>query len=147
MWILCYVGNGLGIGLICALFVFSGALHQELSSYLFAMIEAKFNFDLVQLFIKGILCNFIVCLGSYIGIKIENVTTKFILMMIMVMAFVLPGFEHCIANMGTFVLGVCLFQTQISWSLLPLHMLISTLGNIVGESILFALPIYLTFKK
>ena len=67
-------------------------------------------------------------------------------MMIIVMTFVLPGFEHSIANMGTFSMTFTALGTGISWSGVWLHMLLSTLGNIIGGSILLGLPIYLMIR-
>ena len=85
--------------------------------------------------------------GAYCGIKIKDETSKLLLRILFVMAFVLPGFEHCIANAGTFTLGIALLGNQISWAALPLHMLISTLGNIIGGSIFLALPVYIIFRQ
>jgi nitrite transporter NirC len=78
--------------------------------------------------------------------KVQDSMTKLIFLVIIVMAFVLPGFEHCIANAGTFTMGVTLLGSSVNWAPLPAHMLLSTIGNIIGGSILFGLPIYLTFK-
>ena len=133
MWIICYIGNFIGIALICFLFVKSGSNHD-------------LTFDVLELFIKGVLCNFIVCVGAYVGMKMQDDTAKTIIMMIVVMAFVLPGFEHSIANMGYFTLGITGLGTSFDWSLLPLHMLIATLGNIVGGGILLGFPLYMMIK-
>ena len=145
-WVICYAGNCVGSAIICALFISSGALKDALTTYLTSSIAAKLNFDLMELFIKAILCNFIVCAGAYAGMKIQDSMTKLVFLVIIVMAFVLPGFEHCIANAGTFTMGLTLLGSSMDWSLLPLHMLITTIGNIIGGSILIGLPVYLTFK-
>lgn len=145
-WVICYAGNCVGSAIICALFISSGALKDALTTYLTSSITAKLNFDLIELFIKAILCNFIVCAGAYAGMKIQDSMTKLVFLVIIVMAFVLPGFEHCIANAGTFTMGLTLLGSSVDWSLLPLHMLIATVGNIIGGSVLIGLPVYLTFK-
>ncbi|MBR5289751.1 MAG: formate/nitrite transporter family protein [Erysipelotrichaceae bacterium] len=145
-WVICYAGNCVGSAIICTLFISSGALKDALTTYLTSSIAAKLNFDLMELFIKAILCNFIVCAGAYAGMKIQDSMTKLVFLVIIVMAFVLPGFEHCIANAGTFTMGLTLLGSSMDWSLLPLHMLIATIGNIIGGSILIGLPVYLTFK-
>ena len=54
----------------------------------------------LRTFIKGILCNFIVCAAAFVGMKLKEETAKTFIMMIIVMTFVLPGFEHSIANYG-----------------------------------------------
>ncbi|MEG0593338.1 MAG: formate/nitrite transporter family protein [Coprobacillus sp.] len=145
MWIVCYIGNAIGIMLLCFLFVKSGAQEALLPSYLEPIMQSKLTFDVMELFIKGVLCNFIVCIAAYSGIKIKDETARLIVIMLFVMAFVLPGFEHCIANAGIFAMGVTQLGSAINWATLPLHMVVSTLGNVVG-GILLATPIYLMFR-
>ena len=145
-WLICYFGNCLGSAIICAIFIYSGSLKGAMTMYLTSVIQSKLHFDALELILKGILCNFIVCVGAYTGMKVQDSMTKLIFLVIIVMAFVLPGFEHCIANAGTFTMGVTLLGSSVSWAPLPLHMLLSTVGNIIGGSVLFGLPIYLTFK-
>ena len=48
--------------------------------------------------------------------------------------------------MGTFSMTFTALGTEISWSGVWLHMLLSTLGNIIGGSILLGLPIYLMIR-
>lgn len=47
----------------------------------------------LELFIKGILCNFIVCAAAFVGMKLKEEMAKTFIMMIIVMTFVLPGFD------------------------------------------------------
>ena len=146
MWAVCYVGNFVGIAIIAFLFVKSGSNHELFVDYIEGVISGKLTFDVMELFVKGILCNFIVCVGSYVGTKVQDEMAKTVIMMIVVMAFVLPGFEHSIANMGYFSLGFTQFGFNFDWSQLPLHMLISTLGNIVGGGILLGFPLFMMLK-
>lgn len=146
MWITCYIGNAIGIGLLCFLFIKGGSQESIMIPYLQSLMDTKLNFDIVQLFIRGILCNFIVCMATYSGIKVQDGAAKLIMVMLLVMAFVLPGFEHCVANMGIFSMGVTQLGNAVPYSLIPLHMLISTLGNIVGGSVFLGIPVYMMFK-
>lgn len=146
MWVICYVGNFVGIALICFLFIKSGVNHEAMNHYLASVVSNKLNYDCLELFIKGVLCNFIVCAAAFVGMKLKEETAKTFIMMIIVMTFVLPGFEHSIANMGTFSMTFTALGTSISWSGVWLHMLLSTLGNIVGGSVLLGLPIYLMIR-
>ena len=147
MWLMCYLGNMVGISLICFLFIKSGAQKSVMIPYLQTVMTSKLQFNVFELFIKGILCNFIVCIAAYSGIKIKDETARLIVIMVFVMVFVLPGFEHCVANAGIFTMGLTQLGNTINWSMLPLHMLISTLGNIVGGSVLLAVPIYIMFRE
>ena len=145
-WIICYLGNCVGSIIVCAIFIGSGSLKDVMTTYLTASITAKLNFDIIQLLLKAVLCNFVVCVGAYAGMKVQDSITKFVFILLIVMIFVLPGFEHCIANVSTFTMGLTLLGNNVSWINLPLHMLISTIGNILGGSVLLGLPVYLTFK-
>lgn len=146
MWIVCYIGNMVGISLLCFLFIKSEAQEAILIPYLQGIMESKLQFDILDLLIKGVLCNFIVCIAAYSGIKIKDETARLIVIMVFVMAFVLPGFEHCIANGGIFTMGITQLGNAVDSSMLPLHMLISTIGNIIGGSVLLAVPIYIMFR-
>ncbi|MFR7592837.1 MAG: formate/nitrite transporter family protein [Longibaculum sp.] len=146
MWLTCYMGNMVGIALICFLFIKGGSQEAIMKPYLEGVMNAKLHFHPIELLIRGILCNFIVCVAAYSGVKIKDETAKLIVIMILVMTFVLPGFEHCVANGGIFAMGMTQLGSAIDWSLMPLHMLISTLGNIIGGSVLLAIPIYMMFK-
>ena len=146
MWMTCYLGNMVGIALICFLFIKSGSQETIMIPYLEGVMQAKLNFNVVELLIRGVLCNFIVCVAAYSGVKIKDETAKLIVIMILVMTFVLSGFEHCIANGGIFAMGMTQLGSTIDWTLMPLHMLISSLGNILGGSVLLAIPIYIMFR-
>ena len=43
-------------------------------------------------------------------------------------------------------MGLTQLGNTVNWLTLPLHMLLSTLGNILGGSVLLAVPIYIMFK-
>lgn len=146
MWGICYMGNYIGITFMMFLFIQSGGYQEALKAYLMTVITGKLHFNAMQLFIKGMLCNFIVCVAVYAGIKIKSESAKIIVMIIVVMSFVLPGFEHSIANMGTFSMGFFALGNSLSWNGIILHMLLATLGNIVGGSFLLGIPVYLMSK-
>ena len=67
---------------------------------------------------------------------------KLIVMFCVIMAFVVSGFEHCVANMGTFSIAYLLFGS-INPVLLAKSMICVTLGNIVGGALLLAAPLKL----
>lgn len=143
MWVICYIGNFIGIALIAFLFIKSGVNQEIMHDYLVTTINTKLDFDIVQLIIRATLCNFIVCAGAYTGMKVVDETAKTVIMMIVVMTFVLPGFEHSIANMGTFSMAYTAIGSSIPFDQILLHMVWCTLGNAIGGSLLLGLPIYL----
>lgn len=146
-WILCFIGNFIGMALIGFLFIKSGSMNSILQTYIKSAYESKMTFEPMQLFIKAILCNFVVCIAAYAGVKVKDDMVRMLMIFILVAAFVLPGFEHCIANMGFFAM----YFTQYGmWADLPmvlLHLLISTFGNIIGGAVFIGIPVYYIFKQ
>ena len=55
MWGICYVGNFVGIVLICFLFIKSGVNHEAMNQYLASVVSNKLNFDYLELFIKDLM--------------------------------------------------------------------------------------------
>ena len=55
-------------------------------------------------------------------------------------AFVISGFEHCVANMGNFVVAYML-NPDLSLLAMARNMVVVTIGNIVGGAIALALPL------
>jgi len=146
-WIICYFGNFIGASFIGILFILSGSLSHQLPSFLRSVLTIKLNFDIFQLIIRSILCNFIVCIASFVSYKVKSESAKVIILFIVIIAFVLPGFDHSIANMVTFAMGITAFPSTISYSMIVLNLLFSTFGNILGGSILLALPLYTIHKS
>ena len=147
LWGMCYLGNACGLILVVSVFVLSGAQRARLMSYIQPIIEARLDFNVWQLLLKAILCNFVVCIAAYGNMKMKNEAAKLFFILLFVTAFVFPGLEHCIANIGLFTLGVVGLGGAVDWTMMPLHMLIATIGNIIGGSILLGLPVFLGFRN
>lgn len=140
VWLFSYVGNFIGAFVIAGLLVASHSSRQLLMDYYESFIYAKLDATPMELFVRGILCNFLVCLAVYVGMKLKSESGKMIMMFCIITAFVLAGFEHCVANMGTFSIGYMLLG-DIGTAAVIKSQIFVTLGNIVGGAILLALPL------
>lgn len=141
VWIYCYIGNFVGIILLCLLTAGSGACRDMLSAYLALSIPAKLTAPWHQLLLKGVLCNLLVCLGVYSGFKLKSETGKVICIVCVVFTFVLAGFEHSIANMAFFGL-YALLVPGVSAGAIAQSMLWVTIGNLLGGAVLLGLPMW-----
>ena len=145
VWLLCYAGNLLGIILLCALISFSGAAKtlELLSSYIASALPAKCACPWYSLLIKGALCNFLVCIGVFSGFRLKSEGAKALVIICVISTFIICGFEHSVANMATFSLGVFLLPDA---EILPMlhNLLWVSLGNILGGGVLCALPLWLS---
>ncbi|MCW8308454.1 formate/nitrite transporter family protein [Acidiphilium sp. PA] len=96
-------------------------------------------------FLKGILCNWMVSLGSVMGLVSRSTIGKIVAMFLPIMAFVAQGFEHCVVNMFVIPCGIMLgAKVTVAqwwmWNEIPV-----TLGNMVGAIVITALGLYLAF--
>ncbi|CAJ1950013.1 unnamed protein product [Cylindrotheca closterium] len=86
--------------------------------------------------LKGIAANFMVCVGVWQAACAEEVAGKILCLWFPITAFVLMGFDHCIANQFLIPLGMMLGADISIKKLLLEALLPATLGNIVGGGLL-----------
>lgn len=141
-WFFVYIGNFIGAGLVALLVVYGHTpdlFSGDLANSIVKAATHRTNLTFLDSFIRGILCNMLVCIAVWAAFASKQVAGKLLMSFWPVMLFVLCGFEHSIAdiyfclagifasreygitanglNMGTFLLK----------SLLPV-----TLGNLAG---------------
>jgi formate/nitrite transporter len=107
---------------------------------------AKAGLSLGEAFLRGVLCNVLVCMAVWMALAGRSVTDKAVAIVFPVTAFVAAGFEHSIANMYYFplamLLGAPLGVAEMARNLLPV-----IAGNIVGGSVLVALVYHLIYVR
>ena len=118
VWIMAYVGNCIGILALCLLLAGSGASSDLLSAYLSLCVPAKLAAPWYMLLLRGVLCNFLVCVGVFAGFRLQSECGKVIAITLAITTFVLAGLEHSIANMAYFVLYALLVPGGASFALL-----------------------------
>ncbi len=144
MLLVCYIANFIGMFIICFLYVCSGVNKDYIHDYFTDIMATKAAIPYIELFVRGILANFVVCMGSLAMSLIKAESAKIITIIFLVAAFVVPGFEHSIANMGIFTIGLGVTDSSAAW--IPLHMLLSTSGNLIGGSLLLGVPVWIMTK-
>ncbi|MGR5145786.1 formate/nitrite transporter family protein [Photobacterium alginatilyticum] len=101
----------------------------------------------ITVFVKGILCNLMVCLGVIGNMTARSVAGKIAAMWLPIFIFFALVFEHAVVNMFLFPLGMMLgadfgVATWLNWNLIP-----TVLGNLVGGLLFTCVPLYLTHAK
>ena len=131
-WLLSFVGNALGaVGLAMAVWL-SGILDAGPAHDTAVRIaETKMGFPFVEAFVRGILCNVLVCLAVWLCFAARSVTDKILAIVFPITAFVALGFEHSIANLYLLPVGL-LVGAEGGLAGLVGNLVPVTLGNIVG---------------
>lgn len=143
-WSIVFVGNLLGALVLVGLVVGSGIFaHATADHLLFAIAAKKMSLSYTELFFRGILCNWFVCLALWTSSKAKEDTAKLILIWWMLFGFIASGYEHSVANMTVLSLSLFLDHpdtiTLAGWfhNMIPV-----TLGNIVGGSVFMGMVYY-----
>lgn len=101
-WIVVYFGNMLGALVFVMLIIFGGtwAMAGGASGQTAVNIGlAKCQLGWVEALCRGICCNWLVCLGVWMGLAARDIAGKVWGIFFPIAAFVAMGFEHCVANM------------------------------------------------
>lgn len=102
---------------------------------------------MLTLFIRGVLCNWMVSTGVVAAIMSTHVTGKIIAMWMPIMLFFYMGFEHSIVNMFLFPSGLMLggdfsLYDYLVWNEIP-----TVIGNLVGGLTFVGLTLYSTHVR
>ena len=160
-WSIVYIGNFVGALLLVFLVYLSGYWKINSSKVGITAINiatAKTNLSFVEAFIRGILCNWLVCLAVWLSLASKEFIGKIFGILFPIMAFVAMGFEHSIANMYFIPLGLLLSNlnplvtsievSNLTWSSFFINNLLPvTLGNIVGGSFFVGFLYWFAYRR
>jgi len=108
--------------------------------------EAMGFAGLVTAFVKGMLCNWLVCMGVVMAMASTSTIGKIVGAWLPISVFFAQGFEHSVVNMFIIPTGM-LMGAKVTvaewwiWNQIPV-----TLGNLVGGFIFTGLALYLTYR-
>ncbi|WP_275582690.1 formate/nitrite transporter family protein [Shouchella xiaoxiensis] len=149
-WSWTYGGNLLGALFIAILIYLAGIFNGITENhYLFYMAEEKMTGGAMELFFKGIFCNWLVCLAIWTPMRLKNEMAKLFVVFIIIFAFFASGYEHSVANMGLFHLALLHNPgiETISMAGYFANMIPVTVGNIIGGSVFVGMAYYYISKK
>jgi formate/nitrite transporter len=99
-----------------------------------------------QIFLRGIGCNWLVCLAVWMALAADDITGKIAAIFFPITAFVAMGFDHVVANM--FFLPAAHFAgTGVAWSDILRNWLFAGAGNFVGAVVFMAGAYWYVFLR
>jgi nitrite transporter NirC len=143
IWFWSYIGNFLGAILIAFLAWQAQIIIDP--SWLFTVAAKKMNCSWMTLFLKGVLCNWLVVLAVWCTFRLKNEAAKLIMIWWCLLCFVGSGYEHSIANMTLLTLANLLPNEggfAISWGGMLHNLIPVTLGNIASGVLFIGFPYY-----
>ena len=145
LWLFCWIGNYAGAWLGVFLYDLTGLVTGPTADAFAALATAKLSLTGGQMFVRGILCNILVCLAVWCGFKMKSESGKLIMVFWCIFTFMICGFEHSVANMSSLGVAV-LHKSAMFWEYVRDIGLV-TLGNITGGVLFVALPYWLCARK
>ena len=133
LFIMCFIGNYLGSAFLAWLVVKGGSLPEASNQLILKAAAMKMALDPQEAFIRGILCNWLVCLAVWISLRAKEETARLIMIFWCLFAFIGSGFEHSIANQTLLSMAMFLpHGPEISISGFAHNQFFVALGNLVG---------------
>lgn len=153
-WVFVYIGNFIGAMIIAAIVIFghqASLFSNGMAVSILSTAVSKCTMSFGDALLKGIACNFLVCIAVWIAFAAKDVAGKIIGLFFPIMLFVLCGFEHSVANM--YFISAGLFAKSntaylqaaadagidvnaLTWgNFLGKNLLPVTIGNIIGGAI------------
>lgn len=127
------VGNLLGSLAIAWLVAQSGVIIPASTALIQKVAETKMHLSAWELFLRGLLCNWLVCLAVWTAARATGDTAKMLLIFWCLFAFIGSGFEHSIANQS--LLGLAMFlphASGVSWQGFLWNQIWVVAGNVIG---------------
>jgi len=154
-WVIVILGNLAG-SLFFAGLMFESQLWTSgnMAEHSLKIATAKCQLPFMVALVRGVFCNWLVCLAVFMATAARDVTGKILACYVPIMAFVASGFEHSVANMYFIPTGLLLSARLgrevpgLTWTtffrdnLLPV-----TLGNILGGVLFVAFAYWYVHLK
>ncbi len=162
-WGIVYTGNLVGALVTVYLVYLSGYLDNANYGVGATALKAglaKVELTTTEAFVRGLFCNVLVCLGSWMVYASRSVTDKVMAVLFPISGFVAMGFEHCVANMYMIPIAMIAATDQaivaaghftpeqlqtLDFGGLMSNLIPVTLGNIVGGAGFVAMAYYLVY--
>ena len=136
-WCIVYFGNFAGAAGAAALVHGSGTLglgEGAVQATAAAIAQGKVSLPFMEAFVRGILCNILVCLAVWLSYAAHHVAV-----------FVALGFEHSVANMYFIPVAMLAGVESVNMSGFFANLIPVTLGNIVGGGVFVAFVFWVNY--
>ncbi len=168
--VIVFLSNLIGAVAIALLVYFSGQLNYTdglLGAFTIKVAMGKANMSFGSAFASGILCNIFVCGAVLMAAAAKDVAGKVWAVFFPILAFVVSGYEHCVANMYYIPAGIFAAQNEkyaqvameqygytaeqlasLNWKAFFIDSSIPvTLGNMVGGMLFIGAILYYIHKS
>jgi formate/nitrite transporter len=130
-WTIVYLGNLAGALALAVAVKLSGILDGAAGETAMRIAAGKASLTWKEAFMRGVLCNVLVCLAVWLTLAARTATGKILAVIWPISAFVLLGLEHSVANMYLIPQGM-LAGAAVGLPEFAANLLAVSIGNVVG---------------
>ena len=112
-----------------------------------AIARGKVSLPFIEVFVRGIRCNILVCLAVWLSYAAHHVAGKFLVIILPVAAFVALGLEHSVANLYFIPVAMFAGVEGVTMSGFFANFIPVTLGNIVGGGVSVAFVFWVIYLR
>ncbi len=155
-WTLIIIANLIGALVLAYIIYWSGHTSMndgKIAETYVKIAYAKASLSFFHAFLKGILCNVLVCLSVWMAYAGQTIVDKVMGIIFPISAFVAAGFEHSVANMYILAIGL-LEKSHVDYAAETLtvtsaigNIIPVLLGNVIGGGVFVALVYSTIFKS
>lgn len=148
-WSLAFVGNLVGAACTALMLHIAGTAALSDGAFGTTAIDvavAKTQLSWGAAFMRGVMCNVLVCLAVWLTFSARSATGKVLCVVFPITAFVALGFEHSIANLFFFPYAV-LNGADLGWAEILGNLIPVTIGNVAGGGGLVALVYWSVYGR
>ena len=158
-WIFVFVGNLIGSLVYAVLFWIAateaghtggGVIGDKLRAVATAKTTAYEAFGMagmLTVFTKAVLCNWMVSLGTVMGLASTSTVGKILGAWLPIFIFVSQGFEHSVVNMFAIPAGMMLGAKVTIYDWLVWNEIPVTIGNALGAVVFTGAALYMTYRR
>ena len=150
--IVSYLGNLTGALIISFIIYSSGLLYGDMAEFILITALNKASLPFMQIFIRAVMCNIMVCLALWSGIRTKSEVMKYICIAMCLLTFIGSGYIHSVADMTHLTLAWLAGENQNVIGTFSLFnwlyvMFSATLGNIMGGMLIASAYLYAGTEK
>ncbi len=112
-----------------------------------SIANGKVHHTAWETFLRGVGCNWLVCLAVWMSLAATSVSGKIIAIFFPVMAFVAMGFDHVVANMFFIPAAIFAGVPDLGWNDALYNWLLAGAGNLVGAVVCVATSYWYLFLR
>ncbi len=146
-----FLGNLVGCLFMVFINYYGGGFGYEaeatkLSHKIVAIAEAKANLSFLEALMRGIMCNMLVAGAVWMQASSKDVAGKVLTIFFPIVAFIVSGFEHVVANMFYIPMGMTLGAKVTTMDFLG-NLLPVAIGNMIAGSLIIPVMYYFIYRK